>query len=179
MKSQVFHLIGKKFEHPIGQLLQTVFKFETDFQIDRLSATLRSLADKKFTITIKPESRAKSVQALGYYFGCIRVATAFEQLHLPYDPEQIRYELQKYKKEGKIQEKHLDAADDLLRLEFHYRYTRRFDGTVSRVPKKLADKDNGELLAFIEKINAYRSENGLPYLDPEVYKLKRDMGELL
>ena len=31
MKSFVFHLIGKKHEHPIGELLQSVVGFQTDF----------------------------------------------------------------------------------------------------------------------------------------------------
>lgn len=168
---QTFYLIGKEFE---TEKLLEVFKFETPYQIDRLKDYLSGLKDKRFKLVITPQSRPKTREALGLYFGALVRATAMDMLHLTYDPEKIPDDWQYYKKLGKVKQKHFDAADDTLRLEFHYNYTRMLDGKVVRVPKTLSDHDNAVLLQFIDRIMDYRIQNGFPYIDIEKYKQWRD-----
>lgn len=178
MKSnqQTFHLIGNDFK---SEDLLSIFKPETAYQIDRLSSYLRTFTGKPLKLVISPTRRPKTREALGMYFGALCPATAMDMLNLAYNTETIYEDFKYHRKKGKIGQKHLDVADNMLRLEWHYQYMQRIDGKVHRVPKDLAMQDNGALLQFIEKVMEWRAENGYPYIDVEKYKERRDSGELL
>lgn len=174
-KQQTFHLVGKDFD---PEDLQRIFKAETPQQYDRLSLYLRTFIGKNFKLVVSPTRKAKTREALGMYFGAIVPATAMDKLELPYDVEKIYEDYRYYRKQGKIGQRQLDAVDDMIRLEWHYNYTRRLDGKVYRTPKDLANHDNQALLQLIEKVMEWRAENGYPYIDVEKYKERRDSAEM-
>lgn len=178
MKSnqQIFHLEGKEFS--TADLLN-IFKPETDYQIDRLAAYLRTFIGKPLKLTVSNTLRPKSREALGMYFGAIVPATAMDTEGLAYNTESIYEDYRYYRQKGKMSQKHLEVADTMLRLEWHYEYTRRVDGKLYRLPKELGNKDNGALLSLIDKVMEWRNQNGYPYIDIEKYKKQRDSARLI
>lgn len=175
-KQQTFHLTGKEF---VTEDLLRIFTPETGYQIDRLADYLRKFIGKPLKLVITGARRQKTAQALGCYFGACVPATAMDALGLDYNPDSITEDYRYYKGLGKIAQKHLNAADNMLRLEWHYEYVWRIDGEAYRLPKALSTEDNGALLALIDKVMDWRNQNGYPYIDIEKYKARRDSGELL
>lgn len=173
---QTFHLIGKKFK---TEDLLLIVDTETPYQIDRLSQYLKTFEGKPFKLVITPTKRPKSKEALGMYFGCLVPATALDMLDLPYDVEKVYDDFNFYKGVNKIHNRHLLEADEMLRLEWHYTYSRRLNGTLTRIPKDLSTESNGALLMLIEKIMEWRSQNGYPLIDVEKYKERRDRADLI
>ncbi len=168
-REETYHLLGKIHKERITPLLCQIFDFEHTYQAERLATKIRYLGGKKFKLKIKEETKKKSREALGFYFGAICRATAMDSLELKYDPEQIPGDWREYRKNGKITPQNADDADLMLRLEFFYEWKKNLAGEDVKVPKSLSDKDNPELLILIDKVMEYRIENGYPYLDVEKY----------
>lgn len=177
MKKGTFHLKAKEELRP--ESLLEVFTFDTPYQVDRLSLFLREFRGKNIKLEITPQKRPKTREALGFYFGALVTATALDTAGLSYDPEKIYEDYRYYRQHKKIGQRELDIADEMLRLEWHYNYTRRIDGKAHRIPKALADQDNAALLTLIDKAMEWRSENGYPYIDIEKYKEYRDSAKML
>lgn len=176
LKEQTFQLTGKEFK---TEDLLLIFKFETGYQIDRLADHLRSFIGKPLKLVIARTRRAKSTEALGMYFGAIVPATAMDTMGLSYDVEKIYEDYRFYRGQGRIGQKHLNVADTMLRIEWHYQYTQTVEGKLHRIPKDLSTQDNGALLALIDKVMEWRIQNGYPYIDIEKYKERRDRADLL
>lgn len=176
MKKGTFHLKAKDEINP--EALMEIFTFDTPYQVDRMSRFIRESKGKNIKVEITPVSRPKSRESLGFYFGALVTATAMDTLSLSYDSEKIYQDYTYYRQNKKIGQRDLDIADEMLRLEWHYNYTRRIDGKSHRIPKALADQDNAAMLALIEKVMEWRTENGYPYIDIEKYKLERDRPKL-
>lgn len=174
-KEGTFHLRGKEVK---GEDLMKLFLFETPYQVDRMSSFLNGLRGKDIKIVVSKTRRPKSREALGMYWGAIVPATAMDIANLEYDVEKIYEDYRYYRKLGKIGQKNLDVADTMLRLEWHYHYTRRVDGKLYRLPKDLSSEDNGTLLDLIDKVMEWRAQNGYAYIDIEKYKNRRDSAEL-
>lgn len=178
-RNATFHLIGRTHTEPIASLLVQLFGFEGDYQIGRLAEYIKSLAGQKFTASFKAEKQKKTRTSLGFYFGAIVPATALELKELYYEPTYIRENWREYVKQKKVTPALLETADTMLRLEFFYEYARTIKGDMVRIPKELKDKDNPELLEFIDKIMNWRMENQLQFLDIDAYKASQNMPRLL
>lgn len=175
MKSnqQTFHLTGKEFN---PHDLKAVFEANS-YQIDRIALCLKSFVKKPYKLVIAPTNRPKTREALGMYWGALVPACAMDSVNLPYGTN-IYDDYKHHRQQGKISAKHLDLADTMLRLEWHYAYARDIRGKMTKVPKDLSNHDNGALLQFIEKIMEWRIENGYPFIDVEKYKEWRDTHEI-
>lgn len=171
-----YHL---KVKESSGKALAELFDFDSPYQVDRVSTFLRKFKGKPIKVVISPTKRPKSREALGYYFGALVPATAMDTTGLKYHSETIYEDYKFWRSKGLISAKHLEVADTMLRLEWHYEYTRRIDGKVYRLPKDLAMQDNGALLDLINKVMEWRAENGYQHIDVEMYKTKRDDPELI
>lgn len=119
----------------------------------------------------------KTRTALGFYFGGLVRAQVMDDKGLHYNPDDLRNDWQQYRKQGKVNLTDFDNADTALRIEFHYDWIKDLKGQKVKVAKELKDKDNGDLLKFIDKVMAWRAEQGYPYLDIEIYKAKNHMGK--
>jgi len=178
--THVYHLKGKIHKERIAPLLAQLFDFSLNgYQCERLANHLRKIGGGYMKLSIKEMARPKSREALGFLWGAIYRATAMELKNLSYDPDQISDDWRRYRKEGKITLDDADVADTMLRLEFFYKYAMMIGGKKVRIPKDLHDKDNPELLQYIDRIMQWRIENGLPYIDPEKYKKNRDSARLI
>lgn len=178
MKLETFHIIGKKHEQRISPALAELFGFELPHQCERLATVIRNLAGEKFSIVLKREKRKKTRNALGFYFGGLVRAQVMDDKSLHYDPDQIPSDWKEYRRQGKVSLTDFDRADTALRLEFFYEWTKGIKGDDYKIPKELKDKDNGDLLRFIDAIMLWRSEQGYPHLDFESYKKKHHMTKL-
>lgn len=175
LKEQTFHLIGKEFN---TEDLLRIFKPETEYQIDRLAMYLRDFIGKPLKLVITRTRRPKSAEALGMYFGAIVPAVAMDILDLSYDVEKIYSDYRYYRDIRKITQKQLSLTDKMLRLEWHYEYTRTIEGNFQKIPKDLATQDNGALLMLIDKVMEWRAQQGYPYIDIEKYKELKNSAEL-
>lgn len=180
MKSheEIYHLKGKNHQERITPLVVKLFDFPLPHQAERLATHIRKLAGKDFKIIIKETRRPKTKTALGFYFGGIVRAMAMELKNLPYDPDQIVDDWREHRRAGRVDLDDVDIVDTMLRLEFHYKWIKTMDGQKVKIPKDLADKDNGILLQYISRIMDWRAENGLPYINPEEYKANRDSARM-
>lgn len=178
MKIETYHLIGKHHKERISPLIAQIFDFELSHQCERLATTIRNLAGQRFAIYLKKSKRPKTKTALGFYFGGLVRAQVMDDKDLHYNPENIPDDWINYRKQGKVNLTDFDNADIALRLEFLYDWKKTLSGDSVRVAKELKDKDNGELLKFIDKIMLWREENGYPYLDIVKYKKKYKLDKL-
>lgn len=177
-KVETYNLIGKEHKERITPALVQLFNFELPHQAERLATRIRSLTGKKFSIKLVAEKRKKTRTALGFYFGGLVRAQVMDDKKLFYNPDNIPDDWINYRKNGIVTLENFDNADTALRLEFFYDWKTTLRGDKIRTPRELSDKDNGELLKFIDHIMLWREEQGYPFLDIERYKKKRNMTKL-
>lgn len=178
MKTEVYHLIGKRHAQRITPLVAALFDFELTHQAERLATRLRQLEGEHFSVRLSPEKRKKTRTALGFYFGGLVRAQVMDDKELHYDPDDIPSDWLNYRKLGKVNLDDFDNADVALRLEFFYEWKTTLKGDKIRIPKELKDKDNAELRKFIDDVMHWRDSQGYPFLDIESYKKKHKLTKL-